>query len=283
MLYNRYAAPFLFFVTDIPDDFREWLVRRAILPVGSHLGLLFVENGEPVPHDYIATLTNYNMRVDSEILKADAKLKVQRSVTDLLFDQPSNTLHRIAAFIRQNRDNIDGTLSDEEAIASIRNSVSVDVLEVIVPGTRAMTPVYNIYIRPPTANEERLDRWRKWIGVQKFHANNNGVGVKYQFPFKCNHCKSIDHPSGLCPHKRAQRGNTGRGTDNPSQDDEILPLDPQPGPSQPTPPQGPDQGRKTSEKGKGRMDNPSGGGRKAAGPSRTTTKRANEAKKRKVN
>ena len=80
LLYNRFAPPFVFFVVDIPEAFREWLVDAAVLEVESHLGVLFVENGVPIPHDYVVTLTNYNMRTDSEFLKSLAKQQVKRSV-----------------------------------------------------------------------------------------------------------------------------------------------------------------------------------------------------------
>jgi hypothetical protein len=72
MFYNRYAAPFLFLVTELPYKFRKWLVTIGVHKVDSHLNLLFVDNGVPIPHDYIVTLTNYNMKTDSEVLRERA-------------------------------------------------------------------------------------------------------------------------------------------------------------------------------------------------------------------
>ena len=204
LLYNVIAAPFVFFVTDIPKTFRDFLIETAVLEVDSRLRVLFVENGVPIPHDYITALTNYNFRTDSEALKDQAKRKVRQSVIQLLFDNPSGTSQRVEAFIRVNRDNVSNDLSDEEAQLFVRDSVRAEILEIIIPGTKTLAPIYNIYIHPPTTNQERLDRWRKWIASQKFHAGNYGVGVKYQHSWRCNHCKTTDHPSGLCPHAGAR-------------------------------------------------------------------------------
>ena len=110
MLYNRYAAPFLFLITGLPVDFRKWLVFVGAHEVDSRLHMLFVENGTPIPHDYLVTLTNYNMRTDSDLLRERANLRVRKSVTDLLFDTPSDTSQRVAEFIRQFRDNLEETL-----------------------------------------------------------------------------------------------------------------------------------------------------------------------------
>ena len=251
----------------------------------SALGVLFIENGTPVPHDYVVTLTNYNMRADSDFLKHLAKERVRKSVVDLLFDVASDTSQRIATFIRTNRDNIPDDLSDEAAQLFIRGSVRVEVLEIIVPGVRALTPVYNVYIYPPTANKERLDRWREWIAIQKYHASHNGVGVRYQFRFRCNHCKTIDHPSGLCPHTRARRGGTDGGNRG-EDDDELLPLNPKndPGPSgsrQNPPTPGPSR-RGGANKGNGNAPD-SSKQQKGKGGNPKNRAPTNEGKKRRMN
>lgn len=66
-LEHRYAPPFVFLVTGLPKDFHKWLVTTGVHEVDSHLRLLFIENGDPVPHDYAVTLTNYNMRMETEV------------------------------------------------------------------------------------------------------------------------------------------------------------------------------------------------------------------------
>lgn len=37
LLYNRYATPFIFLITELPAAFQEWLVNTAIPEVDSHL------------------------------------------------------------------------------------------------------------------------------------------------------------------------------------------------------------------------------------------------------
>ena len=207
MLMNCYAAPFLFLVTDLPGDFRAWLVSTGVHEVSSDLRLLFVENGLPIPHDYAVTLTNYNMRTETDILRAQAHQKVRRSVADLLFDKPSDTSRRIAGFIKMYRDNLEATFTDDEARLFVRDSIAVSSLDVIVPNTRIKTTVYNIYIHPPSANPDILKRWRDFVSTQKYYANTSGVGVKYRYSWHCIHCKTVDHPSGLCNHTRNTKGN----------------------------------------------------------------------------
>jgi hypothetical protein len=231
MLFNCYTAPFLFLVTELPYEFRKWLVTIGVHEVDSHLGLLFVENGVPIPHDYVVTLTNYNMKTDSEVLRERAHESVRRSVVNLLFETPSDTSKRIADFIKKFCDNIDNVHSNEEARRFIQNSVKVSSLDVTVPGTKITTTVYNVYAHPPSANPDICDRWRKWIANQKYHTRINGVGVKYQFTWKCLHCKTINHPTGLCPLVKNLKKQKGVKIEDPTEAEDLLPLEPTPGPS----------------------------------------------------
>lgn len=280
---NRYAAPFLFLVTELPDDFREWLVVTGVHEVKSHLEVLFVENGRPVPHDYVVTLTNYNMRTDSEVLRERAHQQVRWSVISLLFDKPSDTSLRIGAFISQCRDNLEETLTDEQAKLIIRDSIRVSSLDVVVPGTNITTTVYNIYVHPPTTNANALTRWRGWIANQKFHAGVSGVGVKYQHAWKCIHCKTIDHPAGLCTIVANVKGKTGKQVEPPTAVEELLPLGPTPGPSQP--PKNRTPASQNGTKGKGKAPNTHTKTRKPGAPGKPKANhvRTTGPKKRKVN
>ena len=152
ILTNHYAAPFLFLVTNLPGDFHDWLVSTGVHEVSSNLHLLFVENGLPIPHNYAVTLTNYNMRTETNVLRAQAHQKVRQSMVDLFFDKPLDTSRRIAGFIKMYRDNLDTASTDEEARLFVRDSIMVSSLDVIVPYTRIKTTVYNVYIHPPSAN-----------------------------------------------------------------------------------------------------------------------------------
>ena len=198
-LYNCYAAPFVFLVLGLPYDYRKWLVTTAVHEVGSNLCFLLVENGRPVAHDYVVFLNKYNLRTDMEVLWKRAHNQVRKSVVDLLFDKPSNTSQHIAEFIRKNNGNIDKHLTGEDARLFIRNSVWVNSLSVVYPVKKTTGLVYNVYIHPPTTDSVLFKRWRDFIAGLEFYAGIYGMGSKYENPWKCLHCKSINHPTGLCP------------------------------------------------------------------------------------
>ena len=277
MLMNRYAAPFLFLVTGLPEDFRNWLVSTGAHQVNSHLRLLFVENGTPVPHDYAVTLTNYNMRTETDILRGQAHQKVRQSVIDLLFDKPSDTSQRVAGFIKMYHDNLESTLSEDEARLSVRSSITIDSLDVIVPNTRLKTTVYNVYIHPPSAIPEMLERWRQFVSTQKYYTNASGVGVKYRYPWHCIHCKTIDHPSGLCGHMTTTKWNTREQNETLAAED-ILPLRPIP-----STPRNPNHGRRSNPRGRNGPTNAHARTRGSGSSSRGNSVRTSDSKRQKIN
>lgn len=246
-MYNQYAAPFIFLAMGLPSDFRKLLVTTSIHKVDSCLELLFVENGIPITHDFVGAITNYNLRMDTDVLCERAHEQVQKSVVEHLFNKPSDDLILISKFIQRYCNNMSESLSTDEARLLIRNSVRIQSLEVVGPSTKVLTTTYNIYIHPPTAKRKPLKSWRGFITSLRFHAGIYGVGVIYKHPWRCAHCKSIDHPAGLCPivrDLRARRGTTG-GTPHP--EDDLLPFEPTPDP--PSRPQNPNHGKRTNMKG----------------------------------
>ena len=77
------------------------------------------------------------------------------------------------------------------------------------------------------------------------------MGVRYQYLWRCIHCKSADHPASLCPHTRRARAG-GEPTDDAHMlDDDLLPPPPKPtlGPS--NRPQNPNRGKRMNNNGKG--------------------------------
>ena len=187
-------------MTDIPDDFAQWLVETASHPVRSELKILFAIDGERHPCDFIATLSNFNFRTDTDHLKECARAAVRQMVTRTLFDDDTTFKRGVENFIFKYRDNIPPSLSHPEAVTFIRNSVRIEPFEVVVPGggTRAM--LYNVYIHPPTKCLTDIETWKSSIKRQRFYAGKYGVGTLYGNDFNCNHCKTVDHPSGLCPY-----------------------------------------------------------------------------------
>ena len=271
------AAPYLYFVTGLPEHFRRSLVKTAIFEVESHLKVLFIEDGCPVPHDYVTTLKNYNMPVDNDEECNAAVDRVRESVINKLFDNESLTTHHVKVFLRSNNDNFPKSFSEQEALDYMRDSVYVKMHQIFTPVTRILTPVYNVYIFPPTKSPESLSRWRKWISKQTFFAGIYGVGVKHDFGFNCIHCKSIDHPAGLCPYAKGSSNDDGAGGID-DDDDDLLPKKKGKAPQGPGPNQGAPPRKSANEKGKGNTGertNQPGTSRShaAAGPNRTSKKR----------
>ena len=166
---RRGAPPYLFLVTDLPLLLREYLIKTAVIEVESSLRTIFVEAIDPVPHDHVTTLQNYNMTTDTEEEKDRAVEIVRRSVCDKLFDHGSTTAQHVRAFLSANRDNYPTSWTEERVWAFTRNSIQVGLLHVVVPTTKILTPVYNVYIYPPTRDPERLARWRKWVVKQTYY------------------------------------------------------------------------------------------------------------------
>src|ERR1700743_1114946 len=103
------------------------------------------------------------------------------------------------------------------------------------------------------------------------------MGQMYEFPWKCLHCKSIDHQTGLCPLLEKKKGQPA-GT--PTVDKELLPLDPTPGPS--CQPPNPNHGKRTEMKGKEVLVAVQPSSEKPKAPSKTNAVHTNGMKKCKV-
>ena len=202
---------------------------------------------------------------------------------ELLFDKPSDTSNRVTSFIHRYHDNIGESLTKEEACCLIRNTVRVSSLDVTVPRSKITMTVYNLYIHPPTAKPTPLESWRRFVAGQKYYAGIYGVGVKYQYSWRCIHCKSTDHPTGLCPIVASARERTGTPNKGPNPDDNLLPTpsEPKPGPS--NRPQNPNHGKRAGTKGKGIAPGTQRGGKRPETPSKTNAVHTAGPKKRKVN
>jgi hypothetical protein len=139
--------------------------------------------GIPIPHDYVVTLTNYNMRTETSELEEQAISTVRESVVNHLFNVPTETSARVKAFIRLYHDNIRDGLSEEQALNFVRESVRVQIIKVVIPGgTKTLTPIYGVYVHPPTAVPDLLRRWRQWIESQKYHAGDMELGSSISSP-----------------------------------------------------------------------------------------------------
>ena len=149
-----------------------------------------------------------------------------------------------------NRDNFPTSWAEEQVGKYVQDSVKISVLHVIVPTTKVLTPVYNLFIFHPTRNPDSLLQWRRWIAKLSFFAGEYGVGERYEYMFNCVHCKSVDHPGGLCLYTKG--ANNSRMDDSDS-DDDLLPKKGK-APQKPKP--SARDGKPDCSKGKGRATGP---------------------------
>ena len=212
--------------------------------------MLFFKSRTPVVHNYIVTLKNYNMRINTDEWKEEAKTWVRDSVINKLFDKESPVSGHIKAFLMVNHNNLPSLYTDEQVLRYVHNSVRVEVLKIIIPVRKLLMLVYNVYMFPPTNDPKPLDKWRKWISQQKFYTEIYGIGEKYKYPFHCTHCKFTDHPGGLCPYVRGPGVNNG--LDESDNEDDLLPRRGKPGQGPKLKLQEPSRGKPTDRKGKGR-------------------------------
>ena len=125
-------------------------------------------------------------------------------------DSTPNRSPQFRRFIARNRDNIPAAIeSIDDAIRYIRTSITAKRLnlvkkEDIGTGEGTAHPAWNIFIHPPTSNHLALIEWRQSIRTIVFFTDMNGAGRAAR-PFNCTVCRSIAHPSGMCPYP-TQRG-----------------------------------------------------------------------------
>jgi hypothetical protein len=98
--------------------------------------------------------------------------------------------------IPSHKDNLPGDLTDEEAITTTIDSAHV-VGQTITDNNRC-TPLFHIYIKPPTAKPNQYPIW-----LCKVHSTSFtlilGLGDISE-PFHCSICKGQDYSTGLCPY-----------------------------------------------------------------------------------
>ena len=115
----------------------------------------------------------------------------------------------VRRFIANHRDNIPDTIKDiEDAIRFIRTSIIVKRIDLVKKedigtGEGRAQPVWNVYIFPPSKDEEAMREWRAYLRRTVFVTDSNGAGRTTK-TFSCTTCRSEDHPSGMCPYPDQQ-------------------------------------------------------------------------------
>jgi hypothetical protein len=218
---KKEGAPLCSLVSNIlPEKAQELIERRFIST--PDLTVLFIPYAPP-PFCFVTTLKGF---LFPKLTDSQSETAVLEIVGEALFSttKSSATSMEIRRFLAKHRDNISGLIKDiETALAYLRSSIKVrryNLVEKINIGTGEgkSTPVWNIYIYPPTGDNAALIKWRSTIRGFTFITKDQGAGRSLKI-YKCTVCFSIDHPTGLCPYPQLQKWITPKPDTSPALED----------------------------------------------------------------
>ncbi|KAF9234530.1 hypothetical protein BU15DRAFT_22859, partial [Melanogaster broomeanus] len=186
-LRERCPPPWHFLISGLSEACILALTTLTVCS-SSEITCFFVPYEQPLPA-YICTLENFSFP-DSDASNTSIADVVQRT----LLGAPE-----ISQFLHNH-------LRAPDASAALLSFHSIRVSSLIVtepPGHRKT--VWNIYCdSPPNLTLEDFFEWSALIRRLRFHSEDYGVGTARveTRQYVCVNCKSLDHPSGLCPFSR---------------------------------------------------------------------------------
>jgi len=176
-LNGRHAAPWCFIVTSLPQLAAEKLTEQKCWPT-PEISFFAIPFSPPVS-PFICAIENLTY------------LETQAAeVTQLT----KNTILRNYAAVSM----IQALNPSEGATKRTLESIRVTPLKMGQPGG-SMKLVWNLYADPPSQDPSNHRLWRQTIGALTFITALNGAGVPRKNDLTCTGCRSIDHPTGLCP------------------------------------------------------------------------------------
>jgi len=164
---------------------------------------------DPPPTSFVTTLKGFMFIGKND---AQTETEVARIVDTAMFsdDKPANLSTRVRRFIANHRDNVPKAIINiDDVLRFVCLSITVKRLnllkrEDIGTGVGKPTPVWNVYIFPPTKDQSAMREWREIIRKTGFVTAANRLGSTNRI-FNCKICLSEDHPAGMCPYP-SQRG-----------------------------------------------------------------------------
>ncbi|PBK78781.1 hypothetical protein ARMSODRAFT_1011319 [Armillaria solidipes] len=183
--FGPHAPPFFFIVSSLPLSVCEQLVDRVFwqLPLVTFFAIPY----NPVITSFIVTLDHFAAD-DNPNEAVEIKTIVQLAMQN----SPA-----VMTFLTHHRDTL-ANLSLAGAITHIANRLEVHALNIAAPGGQLRT-VFNVYAPSPTNDPTLHAQWVSTIASLNFLSTAYGAGHPLKSTFACNKCKSIDHPTGLCP------------------------------------------------------------------------------------
>lgn len=206
---QRYAPPWNFLISGIPYEAIETLTNLAICST-AEVTCLFIPFEQPVPN-YICTVENFTFQ-DSE----KSNLLIAKIIRDTLRECPT-----IAEFIYHH-----ALASNSDTVMNALESIRVTSLNLAISKSETVT-VWNIYCdNLPRLSLEDFFLWAALIRNLRFPSDDYGTGLPRlnERQFVCTGCKSLDHPTGLCPLPNIP-GWLGPASASPKEDLSMTTLD----------------------------------------------------------
>ncbi|KAG1772989.1 hypothetical protein EV702DRAFT_1201280 [Suillus placidus] len=166
-LYERFSQPWHLLVSGLPAEAIDLLTSLAVCTT-TDVTCFFIPFEQPLP-TYICTIENMTFQ--------DSTRKVSNFINSHILAPTATTASRA----------IDSTQVSSLNIATSRSS---------------MLTVWKIYCdAPPPFSLEDYYLWSALIRGLRFPSDDYGTSVPHlqDKQFTCTGCKSLDHPTGLCP------------------------------------------------------------------------------------
>ncbi|KAK0187677.1 hypothetical protein F5146DRAFT_1226077 [Armillaria mellea] len=183
------AEPFLFCLSNITTNQKNCLISQQCWSTDAITFFIIPFNPKPLTYiTIIHKLTHPDTKAGTRGVSGVVKTAIH--------DSPE-----VNAFITANCDALSSSLSPEQAVAVIVNSVMVKKLDLIVTGGQKEW-TWAIYAISPTTIFNIHLAWRNLIGTLSFDADlaTHGEGIHYPKDLRCMLCYGIDHPTPLCPY-----------------------------------------------------------------------------------
>ncbi|KAF8844900.1 hypothetical protein BDN67DRAFT_893814 [Paxillus ammoniavirescens] len=186
-LQERCPPPWHFLVSGLPESCILTLTNLAVCST-PEITCFFVPYEQPLP-TYICTLENFSYP-DSAASNTAVAAVVQKEL---------QWAPEVSQFIHDHL-----RTPDANAAIVALGSIRVSSLVVAESPTQRKT-VWNVYCdSPPELSLDHYFEWSALLRRIRYHSEDYGVGTARveDKQYICVNCKSLDHPSGLCPYPR---------------------------------------------------------------------------------
>ncbi|KAJ7672768.1 hypothetical protein B0H17DRAFT_1141146 [Mycena rosella] len=161
-------------IISIPQEQADYLLDIGALNSDDGLLTFYVPYNNPIS-PFLCTFTGFT------IPEADAALALA-IIGGAIADDPA-----VARFVRGHRDVFPAHLTADEAFVHFTESSD---------GTYI---AWNIYAHSPMHNEEAFISLQSLLGNLSIFTVWSGTGVVLRRPLYCHLCRSVDHPTNICP------------------------------------------------------------------------------------